>query len=146
MLIMRKFLFIPLAIIFIVVLIAGKMLSGAHMYSQDELNRFNETALEKAESSKSFVDLEEADSKEPMAEEGMPVISVAYPSSLEDGGSVESDRVFLKFSGESDIVKATLNGMSISTSQATITTRGTYRVVIEDEEGNEAEFGFTLVK
>lgn len=77
-----------------------------------------------------------------------PHIVVDDPVELVSGGTVEYSRVYLKFFSNFDLVKATLNGKSVSLeyNDVMITTPGTYEVVIEDENGNTDSFVFTLIK
>ena len=141
---MKKFLFIPLTLVLAAVLILGSRFAGKPLYTREEIESFNKEATERISRSDAFVD--EAGEENSLPSDGSPVIRVNYPSGLENSGTVQSDRVYLRFDGENEIISASLNGMRISTTEAMITTAGTYEVVVEDVLGNVAEFEFTLIK
>lgn len=140
---MRKILFIPLLLILIAVLFFGRTYANKPMYTDEEIMSYNDDLVQEAEEKTQ----EELDAAEKLKESQPPVIQAVYPQSLEDGGQVEADRVYLQFLSGNEIISVTANGMDVSShEEVTITTSGTYEIVVTDEFANEVSFTFTLIK
>lgn len=142
---MRKILIVPLIILLMAVLFIGTRFANQPLYSEQEIQEYNES-LVRTNSEHPQTDPE--DEKDPPAPEtAPPEIRAVYPSGLKDRGTVTANRVYLEFSSDREIVSVTANGRTVpNLTDATITTEGTYEVVVTDNLDQESTFTFTLIK
>lgn len=136
---MRKLLFLPLFILFVAVFAFGRSYANKPLYTEEEIREYNQTLLLQQE-----VEQEETTQEEVS---DAPVIRAAYPQGLEDGETVTADRVYLEFFSDNEIVSVTANGMNVPTlTDTTVTTAGTYEIIVTDDQNNTSTFTFTLNK
>lgn len=142
---MRKKLIVPLIVLLIAVLFVGTRFANQPKYSDAEIQEYNES-LSRIDIEELEMDLEEED-QTPDETSTSPVIRPKYPQGLKDKETVTADRVYLEFFSENEIVSVTANGRAVpNTTDATITTSGTYEIVATDDQGQKSTFTFTLIK
>ncbi|NTW70804.1 MAG: hypothetical protein HGA49_00995 [Eubacteriaceae bacterium] len=140
-----------LSIAFLIIFILGMKNMNKEEYSKDQIKSFNQAAAQtladleeksnQIESSISQAAVQKPDAKELS---GYPEITPLYPASLENNSTTEANKVILKFTDDSEVVSATLNGRKVALTGITVTTVGTYHVTVADNEENENLFTFTI--
>ncbi|HCX65156.1 MAG TPA: hypothetical protein DHN33_08105 [Eubacteriaceae bacterium] len=147
---MKKGLTLGLAIVFAAIFVFGGKIADQPIYSEAEIEQYNNQVHEayQKENDENQEEANQSNSQEAAGEESDlegEMIRVIYPEGVEEGDRLVSSRITLEFESDAEIISATMNGLSISTTQATITTPGEYLIEVEDENGRTDQFVFTLV-
>lgn len=142
---MQKKLIIPLFILLMAIMLIGNRCSSQTKYTDNEIKEYNDSLAQIVPENQ---DKDGTGTSSPPSQNlSPPEIRPKYPAGLKDNGTVTADRVYLEFYSEYEIVSVTANGRKApNLTDATITTSGTYEVVVRDNQGQESTFTFTLNK
>ncbi|MFZ7121500.1 MAG: hypothetical protein ACOWWH_11205 [Eubacteriaceae bacterium] len=153
---MKKVIII-LSIILICILFIGFNFINKSTYNQNQIEEINNVIKSNMKNitslntdniddvSNEISDQNSENSKDEETNDKPPKIDILYPSSFDDGDTIETKRVQLALSDDSKVVKATMNEISVDTKEIFITTEGTYNISVIDDSGNETTLSFTII-